>query len=106
MARGRDLRDQGITNPERVDSIRFADIASGKLKMPTYGALYSLTARDKSGWNPAAGTVAGARPLAVVYIPFATPENSGIPASAPQGSPWLMYPGTAKAHIMILGTMQ
>jgi hypothetical protein len=104
MARGRELRAQGVTG-NAVDSVRFAEISSGKLKMPPHGALYSLTG-PKSTWDATSRTVKGARPLAVVYMPFVTTQNSGVTSVPSQsGTPWLMFPGTAKAHIMILGTM-
>ena len=102
MLRGRELRAKGVTN---VDSARFAEIESGKLKMATGPAsLYSLTANEKPGAN---GTAPGARPLFVIYVPFATAESTGL-ATRPEGessSPWLMGPGTAKAHIMFVPRM-
>jgi hypothetical protein len=104
MLRGRDLRAHGIAN---VDSARFAEIDAGKLKMPqSPAALFSLTARGKPD---ATGVTPGARPLYVLYVPFATAESTGLPTSAPaQGGPsqpWLMLAGTAKAHIMFSPTM-
>ncbi len=38
----------------------------------------------------------------VVYIPWATAANTGLPTKpeAP-GMPWIMDPGTHRAHIMI-----
>jgi hypothetical protein len=104
MARGRELRARGITRQSSVDSARFAEIASGSLKMPAHGALYSLTG-PKSVWNPATGQATGAAPLAVLYIPFATPASTGIPAQSVNNGPWLMFPGSPKAHVMIVGTM-
>ena len=104
MARGRELREQGVRG-NGVDSVRFKEIAEGKLKMPKYGALYSLTGK-KEAWDPAKGVVTGARPLAVVYVPFATAEETGLSTQPKSTSePWLMFPGTAKAHIMLMGTM-
>jgi hypothetical protein len=41
----------------------------------------------------------------VVYIPFATPETTGIPAVPAPNQPWLMFPGTPKAHIMFVPRM-
>jgi hypothetical protein len=106
MARGRELREKGVTALAAVDSIRFAEIASGKLKMPAHGALYTLTAKDKKAWDPSTRTVTGATPLGIVYLPFATPENSGLSAKPTKNGPWLMDAGTAKAHVMIVGSMQ
>ena len=104
MARGRELRDQGVTGT-RVDTVRFKEIADGKLKMPAQGALYSLSGK-KEVWDPAAGTVKGAATLAVIYMPFATTATTGV-SSKPQGpgQPWLMFPGTPKAHVMLIGSM-
>ena len=106
MARGRELRDKGVTSQTAVDSIRFAEIASGKLKMPQQAALYSLTAKDKKAWDPATKKVTGATPLGVVYMPFATSETVGLSANPATKGPWIMFPGTAKAHVMIVGSMQ
>lgn len=105
MARGRELRAQGVRGMNAVDSVRYKEIADGKLKMPRYGALYTLTGKKES-WDPAKGTVTGAMPLAVVYLPFATTDETGLSAQPKRTSePWLMFPGTAKAHIMLVGTM-
>jgi hypothetical protein len=92
MARGRELRAEGITNPGELNSIRRAEIDSGKLAMPELpAALMSLTG-DSLG---------NARPLHVIYIPYATEETTGIPELPARDRPWLMFPGTALAHVMI-----
>lgn len=103
MARGRELRDQGV-NAQQVDTVRFAEVASGRLKMPPMGALYSLSA-PKEAYDAATNTLKGAAPLTVVYVPNATPATIGISAVPTNHGPWLMFPGTPKAHIMITGTM-
>jgi hypothetical protein len=102
MARGRELRAQGVTG-EQVDTVRFREVRSGKLKLPKEPALlYSLTG---GSFDPATGTATGARPLFVVYIPFATAESTGLSAVAARGTPWIMLPGTPKAHIMFTPSM-
>ena len=102
MLRGRQLRANKITN---VDSVRFAEIDAKKLKMPSHpSALYSLTGKP-TVFDAATGVVTGARQLYVVYIPFATSESTGIPAKAAPNTPWIMFPGTAKAHIMFVPSM-
>jgi hypothetical protein len=103
MSRGRFLRAEGHT--ERVDSIREAEIRAGTLPMPQHpAALYSLTA-PLSGFDAETGEITGAQPLHVVYIPFATVENTGISSTPARNSPWLMFPGTARAHIMFVPDM-
>jgi hypothetical protein len=102
MARGRELRAAGVVN---VDSARYADIEAGKLAMPRQpAALYSLTAEQGTP-DPVTGAVAGARPLYVVYIANATAESTGLPTKPQRNAPWLMLPGTPKAHIMFVPGM-
>ena len=50
------------------------------------------------------GTIKG-RPLFVVYVKDATAATTGLPAQPGQGTPWIMHPGTIKAHIMFAPTM-
>jgi hypothetical protein len=103
MARGRALRAQG--RGEEVDAVREAEAKAGTLKMPDGpAALYSLTGTPEHV-DATTGTVTGARPLYVVYIPFATAASSGLPTTPAPGMPWLMNPGTAKAHIMFVPVM-
>jgi hypothetical protein len=102
MARGRELRAQGVTG-DQVDSVRFREARSGKLVLPKQPAvLYSLTG---GSFDAAAGTASGARPLFVVYVPYATAESTGLSATAARGTPWIMMPGTPKAHIMFTPSM-
>ena len=104
MARGRALRASGVTG-EQVDTVRFREIREGTLKMPAGpAALHSLSGPAGS-WNADSNTVTGGRALYVVYIPFATPESTGIPAVPAPNQPWLMFPGTPKAHIMFVPRM-
>jgi len=104
MARGRELRAQGVTG-DAVDSARFREAKAGTLVMPTQPAvLYSLTGA-KGSYNPATNTIAKARPLFVVYIPYATPQSTGLSAVPAQDAPWIMFPGTPKAHIMFIAKM-
>jgi hypothetical protein len=100
MQRGRDLRAEGV-DPAAVDSIRRAEIERGALDLPSHPmALYSLTGPADS-YDAAADSVSGASPLYVVYTPFATGEELGLPTRPTGNVPWLMEPGTPWAHIMI-----
>jgi hypothetical protein len=102
MARGRELRAQGVTG-EQVDTVRFREARSGKLKLPKEPALlYSLTG---GSFDPATGAAMGARPLFVIYVPFATAESTGLSAVPARGAPWIMGAGTPKAHIMFTPSM-
>jgi hypothetical protein len=104
MARGRALRTEGVKDPER-DSVRFREIKSGALKMPsTPSALYTLTGPPTS-YDPATSKVTGAKWLYVVYIPGATGASTGLSEKPAAGVPWVMYPGTPKAHIMFFTGM-
>ncbi len=103
MARGRELRAQGVSGGQ-VDSVRFAEIRSGKLKMPAQGSLYTATAK-KADYDAATNTVKNGGLLTVLYIPGATTESTGITSKPREDGPWLMFPGTPKAHVMMSGRM-
>lgn len=104
MARGRALRTSGVAG-DGVDSVRFAEARSGKLVMPREPAsLYSLTG-DWTTFDASSLTSSGARPLFVIYIPFATAKTTGLSEKPTRGTPWLMGAGTPKAHIMFVPEM-
>jgi hypothetical protein len=98
MARGRELLAQKVTGPKR-NKIRFQEIEDGKLAMPREPrTLYVLTG---SGFDPGSGQVQNPYLRWVIYVPFATPQSTGLSTKASESAPWLMSPGTAGAHIMI-----
>jgi hypothetical protein len=97
MARGRELRAQGVKGAQ-VDTVRFAEVKSGKLKMPTQATMLYQIFGGK--FDPATEKVTGGEWLYVTYIPFATPATTGLSAKPSDKGPWIMFPGTPKAHIM------
>jgi hypothetical protein len=104
MARGRALRADGV-KADLVDSVRFSEVRRGRLRMPKQPAvLYSLTGPPGS-FDPSSGTATGARQLFVIYVPGATAQSLGITAIPAEGIPWVMNPGTPKAHIMFVPRM-
>jgi len=100
MARGRELRAEGVTDGGELARRRYAEADAGTLAMPDKAAtLYVLTG---DGFDAESGEVANGYVRYVVYTPWATPESIGLsPQPAGPGAPWLMFPGTAGAHIMI-----
>ena len=102
MARGRSLRASGVTGTQ-VDTVRFREAKAGTLKVPNHPAsLYSLTGGT---FDPATKTAPGARWLYVVYVPYATSASTGLSDKPQENAPWLMFPGTPKAHIMFVPRM-
>lgn len=100
MARGRELRAEGIGRDENR-SIRLEEIKRGDLKMPSEpAALYQLFG-EAEALNQETGSVENVTPLYVMYIPYATTETTGL-SSTPlmPGGPWLMDAGQPWAHIM------
>jgi hypothetical protein len=98
MARGRELTAQGVAGPARNET-RFKEIADGKLPLPKEPrTLYVL---HGSGFDAASGQVKDPYLRWVIYVPFATPETTGLSTKMTESAPWLMDPGTAGAHIMI-----
>jgi hypothetical protein len=99
MAIGRRARASGKSR-EEMQSARYAALDSGNLTMPDRAMLFSITA-DEGAFDAGTGHTAGARRLAVVYVPNAKPDELGLPARPEGNTPWLMLPGTPWAHIMI-----
>ncbi|MBC7926243.1 MAG: hypothetical protein H7039_11355 [Bryobacteraceae bacterium] len=98
MARGRELVGQKVTGAKR-NEVRFKEVEDGKLPMPKEArTLYVLTGTK---FDAAAGKVENAYLRWVIYVPFATPQSTGLSTKASESAPWLMSPGTAGAHIMI-----
>ena len=98
MARGRELLVQKVTGQQR-NEIRWKEITEGKLSMPREPrTLYVLTG---ASFDPNTGKVSDAYERWVIYLPFATPESTGLSTKASDNAPWLMFPGTPGAHIMI-----
>lgn len=98
MARGRELTAEGVTGQKRHD-IRYEEITSGKLAMPTEARMLYVFTGAK--FDPGTGEVEKPYLRWVVYTPYATQESTGLSTKPAEGSPWLMFPGTPGAHIMI-----
>jgi len=104
MARGRELRKEGKKAKEVFD-IREAEVKSGKLFMPKGPSTLAVFGGPDEDYNRETGEVKG-KLRHVIYIPFATSESTGLPLSPEiPGGPWIMDPGTHRAHIMLTPTM-
>lgn len=101
MARGRELKAEGKSFQEIFD-IREAEAKSDKLMMPKQACNLQVYSADEQAYNPTTGEVTKGKFRYVVYIPWATAASTGLPTKpeAP-GMPWIMDPGTHRAHIMI-----
>ena len=101
MERGRILKKEG-KKPGEILEIREREAKSKKLKMPAQPTtLFSYSAKDEN-YNPETGEVKDGYLRYVVYIPYATAESTGLPLKPEvPGMPWIMDPGTHRAHIMI-----
>lgn len=101
MERGRVLKKDGKTTQEIFD-MREAEVKAGKLKMPKNPASLFVYSADEDKYNKATGEVTNGYLRYVIYIPYATAESTGLPLKPDvAGMPWLMDPGTHRAHIMI-----
>ncbi len=101
MARGRELRAEGITGKPGIEK-RWEEIDAGELEMPRHPA----TLHQLFGSDPAAVTLENADSLGrltVIYMAYATVEETGLLGQPSRGKPWLMYPGKPTSHVMISG---
>jgi hypothetical protein len=98
MARGRELLQQKVTGAKR-NEIRNKEVEEAKVPMPKEPrTLYVLTG---TSYDSATGKVQDSYLRWVIYVPFATPQSTGLSTKGSDGAPWLMSAGTAGAHIMI-----
>ena len=96
MSRGRELRAQGVAGQESI-ARRWGEIEAGDLSFPSQpAALHQL-------FGESAEQLDSLKRLTVVYLSYATTEDTGIPVSPGAGGPWLMFPGKPTAHVMIPG---
>lgn len=101
MARGRALRKEGKSDAEIFD-IREEEVKAGKLSMGEPGSTLHIYYGGETKYDPETGKVADAIYRYVVYMPFATAESTGLPERPVAANhPWIMNPGTHRAHIMI-----
>lgn len=101
MSRGRELIAEGKSEMEKRE-IRKQEAESGKLVLPDAPAMTYIYTGSEEDYNSETGDLKNGNFRYVIYIPYATTESTGLPAKphAP-GMPWLMDPGTHRAHIMV-----
>jgi len=92
MNRLRDLKVKGMSNEEAYAKVA-VEIKEGSIKMPSVAVRYTLRGHSAEG----------ALPLTVIHIPFCTQESTGFSEKIDNFRPWLMWGGTAHAHIMVPG---
>ncbi|WP_289021201.1 hypothetical protein [uncultured Salegentibacter sp.] len=101
MSRGRELKAEGKDMMERR-AIRQKEVESGKLKMPDAPSMTYILTGKEANLNRETGELKDAKLRYVIYMPYATTEETGLPDKPhTPGMPWLMDPGTHRAHIMI-----
>jgi hypothetical protein len=97
FARGRELRAGGMPDNDVVQT-RWKEFTAGKLAIPS-GTVNSII--TGTGFTPGTGTIKDPYERWTIYTPGATPESTGLSTQPSAGGPWLMFPGTPGAHIMI-----
>ncbi len=101
MKRGRELRKEG-KDAQEIQKIRGDEVASGALKMPESPSMMYIYYGTEEAYDKKTGVLGDAKFRYVIYTPFATAESTGLPTKPhAKGMPWLMNPGTHRAHIMV-----
>ncbi len=101
MARGRELTAEGKSEMEKRE-IRKQEAESGILQLTDTPSMLYILSGTKENYDKTTGALIDGKFRYVIYMPYATTESTGLP-SKPEvpGMPWLMDPGTHRAHIMI-----
>lgn len=101
MNRGRALKKEGKETME-VRKMRGEEVASGQLKMPEAPSMMYIFYGSEETYDKTKATLGDGQFRYVIYTPFATTETTGLPLKPhAKGMPWLMDPGTHRAHIMV-----
>jgi len=101
MRRGRELKKEGKETME-IRKIRGEEVAAGTLKMPKEPSMMYIFYGTEETYDKTQGTLGDGQFRYVIYTPFATAESTGLPLKPhAKGMPWLMDPGTHRAHIMV-----
>lgn len=101
MKRGRELSAEGKDFKEKRE-IRGMEVAQGKLEMPKEPSMTYIYYGTDEAYNTETGELADGQFRYVIYTAFATTESTGLPDKPhAKGMPWLMDPGTFRAHIMV-----
>ncbi|NNE76977.1 MAG: hypothetical protein HKN31_07880 [Pricia sp.] len=101
MQRGRELTAEGKDTKEKRE-IQGAEVAAGKWQMPIVPSMMYVYFGSDEAYDKTTGELGDGQYRYVIYTPFATVESTGLPAKPHEkGMPWLMDPGTFRAHIMI-----
>lgn len=101
MARGRALTAEGRGEMEKRE-IRQREAEEGTLELPDAPGMTYIFSGTEDNYNRETGELKDGRYRYVIYIPYATTESTGLPDKPHYpGMPWLMDPGTHRAHIMI-----
>lgn len=101
MKRGRELTAEGKNFKEKRE-IRGMEVAQGVLEMPKEPSMTYIYYGSEEAYNPKTGELGDGQFRYVIYTPFATTASTGLPDKPhAKGMPWLMDPGTFRAHIMV-----
>lgn len=101
MARGRELAAEGKGENEKRE-IRRNEAEAGDLELTDAPGMTYIYSGSEENYDSTTGELKDGYFRYVIYIPYATTESTGLPDKpfAP-GMPWLMDPGTHRAHIMV-----
>ncbi len=100
MAKGRELSASGVEGMARQEA-RWAEVEAGRLKMPQTAAMVFNLSFTTETFDPATTDPATGGRLHAIYVPYMTPESTGLPLAPSGGSPWLMWPGKPSSHVMV-----
>ncbi len=101
MKRGRELTAEGKNTKEKRE-IQGAEVAAGKWQMPIVPSMLYIYYGSDEAYDKQTGELGDGQYRYVIYTPFATTESTGLPSKPHEkGMPWLMDPGTFRAHIMV-----
>ena len=101
ITRGRVLKSEGVS-PIEIRQIRGKEIEAGSLFFPEGQSMMYVMNGKEGNIDRETGVLKDGNLRYVIYIPYATQKSTGLPLSpSAPGMPWIMDPGTHRAHIMV-----
>jgi hypothetical protein len=96
------LRESGIERDEGEEILR-SEIANGSLEVPTMAVGFVFRGGEGSYGADLEAAKEQGQTWQMIYVPFVTGEQLGLPSEREGSMPWVMSAGRAFAHIMVLG---
>jgi hypothetical protein len=102
IARDQELRGEGLEEEERVKILE-EEVEGGRIALPDHPATLHRLAGPAGSYDASGDTVTDeVRRFKMIFTPYRTAEEMGLPAERVGNMPWVMDSGELFSHIMVV----